>query len=145
MAESESTRDEGFVERANIELERAERYRLFLSLICIDLSSVRGFSQPQDSDILEHLADSLQKKVRVCDVVSALSHGCLAILSPETNREGAEVAARRATLTVRDELNRMTGKSLPNTIPLEIASYPDAAGVRTVPQLLELAISKSSN
>lgn len=138
------TRSE-FLQRATVELKRAERYHVFLSLICLDLSFVQSWPDETAQSVLNRLNERVQAQVRVCDVASVLSDGCLALLYPETNRDGAERAARRVAATVREELNQVAAEPSPEMIHLEIASFPDAAGARSVADLLGAISSRLSN
>lgn len=137
-------REESFLKRAQVELKRAERYHVFLSLICLDLSFLAQEEQAT-AELFQRLADRVQSQVRVCDVVSALPGGCLALLYPETSRDGAEVAARRIANTIREEVAGLVGHPPPEVIPMEIASFPDAAGAKTVTELLGAIAAKSDN
>lgn len=123
-------------DKARVELQRAERYRIFVSFICIDFSFVNSRFKSDSSTILSQLEDSARTVVRGCDSVSMMPDGCLALLYPETNRDGAELGARRVTEALRHRMTELTEDPLPEVIPLDIASFPDAAGAKTIDQLM---------
>ncbi|HQL23257.1 MAG TPA: hypothetical protein PKY95_02450, partial [candidate division Zixibacteria bacterium] len=69
-------------------------------------------------------------------VVSVMDGCKLVLLLPETPRQGAEIASRRVSEILRDRLSRDNSAAAEKIIPLEMASYPDAAGARTIRDFL---------
>ena len=65
--------DSSFFERVGLELKRAERYRLFVSLIVLDLSFVRSLNRDQSPQLLGDLLQVVRENTRVIDNVSALA------------------------------------------------------------------------
>lgn len=127
-----------FVDRAGVELHRAERYRVFVALTMIDLGFVRDLAEPDMREaLLEDLAIFVKSRVRACDYVARLDNDCIGLLLPETSRQGAEVALKRITDLMRDEIAKVTEKPIKQIIPAGLASYPDAAGAVTVSQFLQ--------
>ena len=124
--------DSSFFERVGIELKRAERYRLFVSLIVLDLSLIRSLDRDHSYQLVADLLNVVQENIRVIDNASVLADHRLALLLPETSRQGAEIAARRLSELIRNNLTQQTSGRIDDTIPLEMASYPDAAGAKTV-------------
>jgi GGDEF domain-containing protein len=143
--ELETMIDASFLERVGIELKRAERYRIFVSLIVLDLGICRKYF-PHDTEAklgeIEQLARGI---TRASDYVALVESECLALLFPETSRQGAEMAARRLTGSIRDHIQTSTGISPEEVIPLEMASYPDAAGAKTITIFLEELAHRSRN
>ena len=68
---------------------------------------------------------------------AGLDHKRLAVLFPETPRQGAEVATRRLAELVREQMSEVTGKQFNKTVPVEIASYPDTGGTKTLDEFLK--------
>ena len=134
-----------FLTLADIELKRAERYRIFVSLIVIDFSRTRQIHENCTQEKLAELALFTSGKVRACDTVTALGDCRLAILFPETARQGAESAARRLGDLVKRHIADKLSVGTDEVIPMEIASYPDAAGARTIANFLEELVQKSRN
>ncbi len=134
-----------FFERVGLELKRAERYRLFVSLIVLDLSSVHSVNRDQSPQLLSDLVQVVRENIRVIDNVSVLANHRVALLLPETSRQGAEIAARRLSELIRSSLTQQASGGIDDTIPLEMVSYPDAAGAKTVTDFLRDLSEQSRN
>lgn len=129
-----------FLEQAQVELKRAERYRVFVSLVVLDISSVQKVLSATTPKAFEQIEALTRKHVRACDYVSVCGDTCLVALFPETSRQGAEIAAKRLSETIRARVTELSGGQVDEVVPLEMASFPDAAGARSVAALLgELA------
>lgn len=123
--------DQAFLDKIDVEMQRAKRYRIFLSMIVFDLSSLNhGLTM---KTLLEHV----QAKIRAVDDAALLGVRKLGILLPETTRQGAEMAAKRLSQVVRESFSQQADKISSDLIPVEMASYPDAAGARTIPEFLQ--------
>ena len=125
-----------FFERAGLELKRAERYRIFLSLVVMDLDSTATKAASEIPDPLQQAMSIVNENIREVDVAAVLTGHKLALLLPETPRQWAEAAARRLTDLIRKEVLGNGNGNGDKLIPTEMASYPDAAGVRTVADVL---------
>ena len=79
-----------FVERVGRELQRAERYRIFLSLIVLDFNSVRLISDGGETADVAKLVDLVTGNTRSVDHAALVETGKVAVLLPETPRQGAE-------------------------------------------------------
>ena len=126
-----------FVDRVGVELKRAERYRIFISLIIFDVSFIESFFPDKSSSVKTELAETVGKHIRAIDDISYLGSGKLGLLLPETTRQGAEIASRRITEVVKTKLSEMNNsKRFDQIISLEMASYPDAAGAKSIDDFL---------
>ncbi|MEW6051236.1 MAG: hypothetical protein AB1644_09285 [Candidatus Zixiibacteriota bacterium] len=129
-----------FLSHAGIELKRAERYRIFVSLVVIDLSGLENLLGGWSPDRLSGIEGAVRAHIRASDVVSFVDQSSLALLFPETSRQGAEAAGRRLTETIRKFVGESIGHAVDYVLPLEMASYPDAAGAKSLATFLgELA------
>jgi len=128
--------DCSFLSKVDLELKRAERYSVFVSLVVFDMSFLEGRFGPDAAGVLQQLYASARARVREIDEVSLLDDRKMVLLLPETPRQGAEIACRRVTEVLRDELSRVTIDSPEQVIPVEMASYPDAAGAKTIADFL---------
>ncbi|RKX25708.1 MAG: hypothetical protein DRP45_05280 [Candidatus Zixiibacteriota bacterium] len=127
---------QGLVEQAGIELNRAERYHVFVSMSVIDFSQLADSAGTRIPEFTERINSIVSKVIRGCDYATLLDNGSLALLFPETPRQGAEVATRRISELARKELRDVIGE-VTDTVPVEIASYPDTAGAKTMAAFLK--------
>ena len=136
---------ETFAERVGVELRRAERYRVFLSLTVLDFGPARDQSGAEAKEVMEDLAEQIQEVVRACDYVELLGESCLAVLLPETKRQEAEIVAHRLADLVTGRFSKSSRVSIKETVPVEIASYPDTAGAKTLSEFLAELVAKGQN
>ena len=123
--------DQAFLDKIEAEMQRAKRYRIFLSMVVFDLSSLnQGLT-------MKTLLEQVQAKIRAVDDAALLGVRKLGILLPETTRQGAEIAAKRLSQVVKESFTRQADEISTDLIPVEMASYPDAAGARTIPEFLQ--------
>ena len=134
-----------FLDLVNVELKRAERYRIFVSLIVLDVGFVQASFPEKTSSVMTELLGFIQKNVRAIDNVSLLNPFKLGLLFPETTRQGAEIASRRISDLIRTRLSELNNQNYEQVIPLEMASYPDAAGARSITDFLRDYSEKNIN
>lgn len=134
-----------FANKVAMELNRAERYRVFVSLTVLDLEPAREAAGDKASELIADLVSGVKNAVRACDHVELLEEHCLAVLLPETPRQGAEIAARRLADIIQGKFSESIGQPIDKVISVEIASYPDTAGAKTVTGFLEELSKKSRN
>lgn len=131
--------EHNFSTRISYELKRAERYRIFLSLLVINLGPVvdkggsAGISNNDSREkFLQDVRAFISNTIREIDAVSNSNGIKMGLLLPETSRQGAEATARR----LASEINSFCAEYFPertdHLIPVEISSYPDAAGARSI-------------
>ncbi len=125
-----------FVEHVGRELQRAERYRIFVSLIVLDLNLLHTNSGGSETADSAKLVDLVTGNTRSVDHAALVEAGKVAVLLPETPRQGAEIAGRRVVELIRSMYPTSGAGSGDLVIPLEMASFPDAAGARTVEEML---------
>lgn len=124
-----------FRDLALLELKRAERYRNFLSLLVLNLSDFLATvgrrkisSEEQENILLDKAIDRLRRASRETDLISRLDDARLAMLLPETDFNGARIAADRFQMLLNDLLADFLQSSYRFDVPLEITSFPDATG-----------------
>jgi GGDEF domain-containing protein len=126
-----------FALRAEEELKRAERYSEFLSLIIIDLKSLKRFSAKgmskhykNQKDFFIDLERFIKKSVRETDIVSGFEDDKLGLLLSETPEAGADCLVKR----LNESLNYLVSNSF--EIPqewqpcYEILSFPEKEDAR---------------
>lgn len=134
-----------FLTMAEIEMRRAERYRIFVSLLVLDLSILQEIVPDRTAELVDRLVDLAATRIRCTDSIAATDPYRVALLFPETPRQSAMLAAHRLTDMVRHVLSEETGKAVDAIIPVEIVSYPDAAGAKTLAKALQDLAQKSRN
>jgi hypothetical protein len=133
-----------FAGRLKYELKRAERYRIFVSFLVFDIGSVLdkvGDISAAGEQIQKNFVNSvksvIRSSVREVDAVSNGSDIRIGVLCPETARQGAEAAARRIQTVLGTYCANHFKNSKDYIIPVEIASFPDAAGNRSIASYLD--------
>jgi len=126
-----------FINRVDYELKRAERYSIFMSLVVFDLSFLKENLEVNYEKTSTDLYGLVTKKVRTIDIVSLLGDSQLALLFPETNRQGAEIVSKRVNQIIKDSVESIGYNKKDYIIPMEMASYPDTAGTSTISQFLQ--------
>ena len=119
------------------ELKRAERYSTFLSCGILELGSLAEQHQLSPEQLITAVREHVRRNVREVDQVTALDDKRLAFLLPETSRQQAEVAISRMSDVVRRRLAELTQTSIDDFIPLQIASFPDSSGTKTIKEFLK--------
>ncbi|MEA2030755.1 MAG: hypothetical protein U9N55_04065 [candidate division Zixibacteria bacterium] len=134
-----------FVDRVGLELKRAERYSVFVSLVVLDLSFLQKQFGPDATGLVEQVCEAIREKMRDIDSVSSLGTFKIGLLLPETQRQGAETVSHRVGEHIHDILSSKDSYASDKVIPIEMASYPDTAGNRTIKQFLEDTAEASKN
>jgi hypothetical protein len=133
-----------FSSRIDYELKRAERYRIFLSLVVFNLGPVLENiadngqeARKKREEFLEDLRKNLRRSIREIDAISNSGMSRVALLFPETSRQGAEAAARRISVVLNKFCSDYFKKPVDILLPIEISSFPDAAGARSITSYLD--------
>ncbi|HQL23258.1 MAG TPA: hypothetical protein PKY95_02455, partial [candidate division Zixibacteria bacterium] len=64
--------DCNFIDKVDLELKRAERYSVFVSLVVFDLSFLENHLGPGASSVVHSLSQEARRNVREIDVVSVM-------------------------------------------------------------------------
>jgi hypothetical protein len=127
----------GFFDLAGVELKRAERYRIFVSLAVLDLGFLKSVFGDHAPQVVDRLTSLIGDNVRAMDTATLLENDRVALLFPETSRQNAGIAALRISGMVRHWLKEYEGVQTDEMIAVEMASYPDAGGTKTISGFLE--------
>ncbi len=134
-----------FFDLAGVELKRAERYRIFVSLAVLDLSFLKESFGAKSAEVVAHLTAMTAQTVRASDSATILEDNRVALLFPETSRQNAAIAARRISGLMRHWLKEHEGLATEEMISVEMASYPDAGGAKTISIFLEELTASRQN
>ncbi len=133
-----------FAEQIRYELKRAERYRYFVSLVVFNIGPIIDLGgngqlrlEEQRTDFVDQVRNVISKIAREVDAISDQNQTKIGLLLPETSRQGAESAARRISGTLNQFCTDYFRKQSDYLVPIEISSFPDAAGTRSVSSYLE--------
>jgi len=123
------------------ELSRSARHSHPLSVLMLDADGLKGvndkFGHEAGNQLIQLMADSMVKSVRVSDVLSRFGGDEFVALLPETDASKALVVGERIRKTVGESHLTVEGKELSVTTSIGIAGYP-SDGV-TEEELLEEA------
>jgi hypothetical protein len=137
--------EQSFARVLDLELKRAERYRIFISMIVFDLSLVREITNGGAESAIDGTVELIRKNIREIDNVVAMSGCRVGLLFPETPRQGAEIVSKRLTELIRTYISGLAKSDLGELIPLEMVSYPDAAGAKSMSSYLEELLASKRN
>lgn len=137
--ETNTKTDSNFARRIEYELKRAERYRIFVSFLVFDigpvLESIGDYSTTGENlrrNFISAINSVIGNSVREVDIVSNGNRVKIGVLCPETSRQGAEAAAKRIQVVLSNYCLNHFKNSNDYIIPVEISSFPDAAGNRSI-------------
>lgn len=131
-----------FMERAETELVRAQRFTSPIAVVMLDVDHFKrvndSYGHATGDEVLKVVAKILAAEVRRHDVIARYGGEEFALLLAETNEEQARVMAERC----REEIERadiiVGGRAIKVTASLGIASYPHDE-VANIEKLINLA------
>lgn len=127
-----------FDETLNLELERAERQNVPLSLMLLDLDHFKQvndkWGHPVGDQLLKHFANICQKLTRRIDTLARIGGEEFVILLPGTDLQAAEHYAERLRKTVEQTPLTVEGQVIELTTSIGLA--PFEAGVNNSEMLL---------
>jgi two-component system cell cycle response regulator len=113
-----------------VEVKRAQRYNLNFSLIMIGLDHFKefndGYGHLEGDTLLRKIAQIMKSSLREIDFVARYGGEEFAVILPETNKEGASIAAERVRRAIGERTFGEVGVKM-TVISLGVVSYADAA------------------
>ncbi len=119
-----------FHELMNREINRSIRYPQDFSIMMIDIDDFKRFNEAHGhlsgDCALKNISQIMLNSVRRVDLISRYGGEEFVIIMPHTNKEGANIAAKRLldkikNADIRDEKSQVLGRL---TVSIGIASYP---------------------
>jgi len=130
-----------FQQRLDEELQRADRYENFVSLIILDVDHFKNFNDtyghPEGDRVLKTVARLIEKSVREVDIPARYGGEEFVVICPEKNGEGSLTPAERIRSAIENYDFRIDGRKVPITVSLGVACYPDQA--RSKAELIQKA------
>ncbi|PKL50947.1 MAG: hypothetical protein CVV42_01210 [Candidatus Riflebacteria bacterium HGW-Riflebacteria-2] len=124
-----------FQQRLDEELQRADRYENFVSLIILDVDHFKNFNDtyghPEGDRVLKTVARLIEKSVREIDIPARYGGEEFVVICPEKNGEGSLVPAERIRSAIENYDFRIDGKKVQITVSLGVACYPDQSRSKT--------------
>ncbi len=130
------TQTDSFSKALDLELQRAKRYRVFVSMTVFDLSFLKTDNGDSSDKLVADSLELIRENIRAIDSAAVIGEYKIGLLLPETPRQGAEVSSRRIAELLKDRLATKPDEGTTELVPLEMLSYPDAAGARSFPEFL---------
>jgi len=142
-----------FTERLNLELLRARRYDLPMSLAMIDLDGLKqindAFGHPAGDSILREVAQRIRYAIREIDLPARCGGDEFAVLLPNTPKEQAQRVARRLAAVMAQRPCHWQGNDIPITVSIGLAPYEGQVGasdlISAADSSLYLAKSRGKN
>lgn len=130
------------VELLNAEFAKCERYRTPLSLVMVDIDHFKKVNDTHGHLVgdaaLKVLAGVLRAELRTCDAAARFGGEEFALLLPQTDREGAIVAAERCRAALERAAVPTEGGVLHITASFGVATCPES-NVASLDDLVGLA------
>jgi two-component system cell cycle response regulator len=116
--------------RLEEELERAARFLEPFGLLLLDVDGFKPindvYGHPAGDFVLVELSRRLQDVTRSVDVVARFGGEEFALILPRTPLDGAHLVAEKIRTAVAREPFDALGQSIPVTVSVGVASYPDS-------------------
>lgn len=96
---TKTSNKQGFLLQAELEIQRAHRYKHPFTLVCLDIDNLRFVNQRMGHSagdtLLQEVAYTLKQKTRSTDVIGRIGGDEFALLLPETQSEASRIVVRR--------------------------------------------------
>ena len=114
---------------ADREVSRADRYRSIFSLVVIHLeqSAFAGLDERHRTRAIRRLCQTVESSVRDTDLVTRVAldgREDVAVVLPETGREGASLLLGRLVVGARELLNEQGASARNGAVSGEVLTYP---------------------
>lgn len=115
-----------FFEQADIEISRARRAQVPLSLLMIDLDNFKrvndSFGHAAGDEVLKNFVSAASGPLRAADLLARVGGEEFTVLLPETGLDGAHEVARRLLETIRQQAVDFSGKAIRYTVSIGVAT-----------------------
>ncbi len=134
-----------FFERLHEEAQRSKRYKFSFALLMIDIDDFKrcndAYGHLVGDVILRDIAHIMKTNVREIDIASRYGGEEFIILLPETETEGAKLAAERLRKKIEENIFMAYDEKLKVTISTGISLYPkDTADAKELIEEADMAL-----
>lgn len=120
-----------FADRLDEELQRSRRYKLKFALIMADIDNFKrcndNYGHLVGDVILRDISRVIKEGTREIDIVARYGGEEIALLLPETGRDGALLVAQRLRKKIEESTFRAYDEKLKATVSFGLAVYPEDA------------------
>ncbi|MBA7588789.1 hypothetical protein ES708_30858 [subsurface metagenome] len=118
------------------EIQRSRRHSQPVSLVMMDIDNFKDvndtYGHQLGDEVLRSVAGAIKKSSRAVDVVARYGGEEFVLILPETDTEGALIAAEKIRRLVEEQEISHEGEKLHVTISLGIATFPLPAGEKDI-------------
>lgn len=116
---------DNFIDRLDIELQRAKRYGRVISLCIISIDGADKAKTKFPKSFLREFTRMVLDQARTVDITVTISSEEFALILPETQFQNAVLAAERIKLAIAENQFDDDGEKRHITVSIGVAAYPD--------------------
>lgn len=119
---------DNFIDRLDIELQRAKRYGRVVSLCIISIDGADKDKDKYPKSFLREFTRMVLEQARTVDITTTISSQEFALILPETSFTNALLAAERIKTAIAEKVFEDDGVERRITVSIGVAGYPDHSG-----------------
>lgn len=119
---------DNFIDRLDIELQRAKRYGRVVSLCIISIDGAEKMKEAFPKSFLREFTRMVLEQARTVDITVTISSEEFALILPETPFSNAVLAAERIKTAIAENTFEDDGDSRKITVSIGVAAYPEHSG-----------------
>jgi len=119
---------DNFIDRLDIELQRAKRYGRVVSLLIIAIDGVEKAKDQYPKSFLREFTRMVLEQARTVDITVTISSEEFALILPETAFANANLAAERIRHAIAEHAFDDDGVQRKITVSVGVAAYPEHSG-----------------
>jgi two-component system cell cycle response regulator len=119
---------DNFIDRLDMEMQRAKRYGRVISLCIISIDGVDKSKEAYPKSFLREFTRMVLDQARTVDITVTISSEEFALILPETPFQNAMLAAERIRQAVHEHVFEDDGVQRRITVSVGVAAYPDHSG-----------------
>ena len=116
---------DNFIDRLDIEVQRAKRYERVVSLCIISIDGAADRPQEFNKAFLREFTRLVLEQARTVDISVTISTEEFGLILPETAFANAMQAAQRIKVAICDHVFEHEGKDLKITVSIGVSAFPE--------------------